>query len=172
MKIKAENEMFSSSERVLKENEKINSLIKKLEEDSKERQWIQTVDDEYFAYTEKAMYADELLSFLRGEEKMNEEEKKAVEFIRDLITWDVRQYLCPNKEECKNLEIILNLIDKLQKENEELKERNEYYIPKSVIQDKIEEIINNSTFGCVGCEWNDIEVVQLLEYMLLDRRDK
>lgn len=68
MKIKAENEMFSSSERVLKENEKINSLIKKLEEDSKERQWIQTVDDEYLAYTEKSMYADELLSFLRGEE--------------------------------------------------------------------------------------------------------
>lgn len=52
---------------------------------------------------------------------MNDEEKKAVEFIRDLITWDVRQYLCPNKEECKNLEIILNLIEKLQKENEELK---------------------------------------------------
>lgn len=52
---------------------------------------------------------------------MNEEEKKAVEFIRDLITWDVRQYLCPNKEECKNLEIILNLIEKLQKENEELR---------------------------------------------------
>lgn len=51
---------------------------------------------------------------------MNEEEKKSVEFIRDLITWDVRQYLCPNKEECKNLEIILNLIEKLQKENEQL----------------------------------------------------
>lgn len=51
---------------------------------------------------------------------MNEEEKKAVEFIRDLITWDVRQYLCPNKEECKNLETILNLIEKLQKENEQL----------------------------------------------------
>ncbi len=51
-----------------KENKKINSLIRKLKKDSKERQWIQTVDDEYLAYTEKAMYADELLSFLRGEE--------------------------------------------------------------------------------------------------------
>ena len=51
---------------------------------------------------------------------MNEEEKKAVEFIRDLITWDVRQYLCPNKEECKNLEIILNLIEKQQKQIEKL----------------------------------------------------
>lgn len=67
---------------------------------------------------------------------------------------------------------ILSDYKRVSKENEELKERNEYYIPKSVIQDKIEEIINNSTFGCVGCEWNDIEVVQLLENMLLDRRDK
>lgn len=51
-----------------KENEKINSLIKKLKEDSKEEQWIQTADDEYLASSDKAMYADELLSFLRGEE--------------------------------------------------------------------------------------------------------
>mgnify|MGYP004441284233 CR=1 FL=1 len=51
-----------------KENEKINSLIKKLKEDSKEQQWIQTVDDEYLASSDKAMYADELLSFLRSEE--------------------------------------------------------------------------------------------------------
>ena len=51
-----------------KENKKINSLIRKLKKDSKERQWIQTADDEYLAHTDKAMYADELLSFLRGEE--------------------------------------------------------------------------------------------------------
>ena len=60
--------ILSDYKRVLKENEKLNSLIKKLEKDSKEQQWIQTVDDEYFASTDKAMYADELLSFLRGEE--------------------------------------------------------------------------------------------------------
>ena len=65
---KAVEHILSDYKRVLKENEKINSLIKKLEKDSKEQQWIQTVDDEYLAYTEKAMYADELLSFLRGEE--------------------------------------------------------------------------------------------------------
>lgn len=75
-------------------------------------------------------------------------------------------------ELAKILEHILSDYKRVLKENEELKERNEYYISKSVIQDKIEEIINNSTFGCVGCEWNDIEVVQLLENMLLDRRDK
>ena len=65
---------------------------------------------------------------------MNEVEKKAIEFIKDLIAWDVRQDLCPNKEECENLEITLNLIEKLQKENEQLrtevnslKEDNERY---------------------------------------------
>ena len=60
--------VLSNYKRVLKENEKINSLIRKLEKDSEEQQWIQTEDDEYLAHTEKAMYADELLSFLRGEE--------------------------------------------------------------------------------------------------------
>lgn len=99
------------------------------------------------------------------------------------------------QQEINNIKNILKELDRLQKENEELKEKimendlkvigieeytkasmgeiiEEYYtanedcIPKSVIQDKIEEIINNSTFGCVGCEWNDIEVVQLLENIL------
>lgn len=60
--------LLSDYKRVLKENEKIKSLIRKLKKDSKEQQWIQTADDEYLAHTEKAMYADELLSFLRGEE--------------------------------------------------------------------------------------------------------
>lgn len=91
---------------------------------------------------------------------MNEEEREAIEFIKDLIAWDVKQDLCPNKEECKNLEIILNLIEKLQKENEELKESNrklyeigqemckqdkytsENYIPIQKVKDKIEEIKN------------------------------
>lgn len=126
MKIKAENEMFSSSERVLKENEKINSLIKKLEEDSKERQWIQTVDDEYFAYTEKAMYADELLSFLRGEEKMNEEEKNVVERIEDTFYSDLGkginkfQKITLYEDSIRDVRRLLNLLEKLQKENEQL----------------------------------------------------
>lgn len=66
--INALEHILSDYKRILKENEKLNSLIKKLEKDSKEQQWIQTADDEYLAYTEKSMYADELLSFLRGEE--------------------------------------------------------------------------------------------------------
>ncbi len=94
---------------------------------------------------------------------MNDEEKKAVEFIRDLITWDVRQYLCPNKEECKNLEIILNLIEKQQKKIENLKKlmahkngytkqleedlfenASNYVVSKDKIRDKIEELNKES----------------------------
>lgn len=56
--------------------------------------------------------------------EITKEQKEAIEFIKDLIAWDVRQDLCPNKEECENLEILLNLIEKLQKENEELEEIN------------------------------------------------
>ena len=94
---------------------------------------------------------------------MNDEEKKAVEFIRDLIAWDVRQYLCPNKEECKNLEIILNLIEKQQKKIENLKKlmahkngytkqleedlfenASNYVVSKDKIRDKIEELNKES----------------------------
>ena len=68
---------------------------------------------------------------------MNEEEKKAIEFINDLITWDVRQDLCPNKEESEKLETILNLIEMLQKENEELKEN------KTGLEEEIQEQAKN-----------------------------
>lgn len=74
---------------------------------------------------------------------MNEEEKKAVEFIRDLIVWDVRQYLCPNKEECKNLEIILNLIEKQQKKIENLLQ--DYKQDEKIIQEMAEFIYGNDT---------------------------
>ena len=54
--------------------------------------------------------------------EISKEQKEAIEFIKDLIAWDVRQDLCPNKEECENLEILLNLIEKLQKENKKYKQ--------------------------------------------------
>lgn len=54
--------------------------------------------------------------------EISKEQKEAIEFIKNLITWDVKQDLCPNKEECENLEIVLNLIEKLQKENEKYKQ--------------------------------------------------
>ena len=91
--------------------------------------------------------------------EITKEQKEAIEFIKDLIAWDVRQDLCPNKEECENLETILNLIEKLQKENEKLKtklldilegqkvikEETPQYIKENYIQkDKIEEILSET----------------------------
>ena len=64
--------------------------------------------------------------------EITKEQKEAIEFIKDLIAWDVRQDLCPNKEECENLETILNLIEKLQKENEELKEDLKYVLNQTL----------------------------------------
>ena len=84
---------------------------------------------------------------------MNEEEKKAIEFIKDLIAWDVRQELCPNKEECENLEIMLNLIEKLQKENEELKEENEY---NKILLDMNNNFTIDKKTG--NYKWNVIEI--------------
>ena len=61
---------------------------------------------------------------------MNEEEKRAIEKIKEIIKCF---YYFPNPTsielkncDCSTLETILNLIEKLQKENEELKAENEY----------------------------------------------
>lgn len=65
---------------------------------------------------------------------MNEEEKKAVEKIKEIIECF---YCFPNPTsielkdcDCSTLEIALNLIEKLQKENEELRESNKIYVLK------------------------------------------
>lgn len=88
--------------------------------------------------------------------EINKEQKEAIEFIKDLIAWDVRQDLCPNKEECENLEILLNLIEKLQKENEELKEENEY-------NKLLLELNNNFTIDkkTGNYKWNVIEIQKI-----------
>lgn len=107
------------------------------------------------------------------EDKLN----KAIDLLKSEIEIYDKYYCLATSQALK---IVLKELDRLQKENEELKiDNNNQWeercrlsfelddsIAKSVIQDKIEEIINNSTFGCVGCEWNDIEVVQLLENIL------
>ena len=87
---------------------------------------------------------------------MNEEEKKVIEKIKEIIECF---YCFPNPTsielkdcDCSTLEIVLNLIEKLQKENEELKKYKEYYssakqlvdnnyIHKQKVKDTIEEIL-------------------------------
>ena len=92
---------------------------------------------------------------------MNEEEKKAIYFLKE-TNFDYLEYdMCVS-----SVEIISNLVERLQKEKEELKRKNEAlkileddiqdkriayvdelefeenYIPKQIVKDKIEEYKN------------------------------
>lgn len=92
---------------------------------------------------------------------MNEEEKKAVENVKELKTLfeiddnkDFEATPLVQKEIAKDLKILLNLIKKLRKENEELNyklhskkialEIYNRYIPKSKVKDKIEKLNDES----------------------------
>jgi trehalose-6-phosphate synthase len=66
---------------------------------------------------------------------MNEEEKKGIELLENIRnnSWTTKYIM---SSDSKNAEVLLNLIDKLQKENEELKEE---VISVQKVKDKIEE---------------------------------
>ena len=85
---------------------------------------------------------------------MNEEEKKAIQMLDKFIT-EHKFYNIKHSDNLEdNIEIVLNLIEKLQKENELSKKQVEYdkthiytpqtiklnYIPIQKIEDKIEEL--------------------------------
>lgn len=89
---------------------------------------------------------------------MNEEEKKAIE--------DMNRFANGIDMSCvtaRQMQIILNLIEKLQKENELAKKQVEYdkthictpqiiklnYIPVQTVKDKIEEILNNGEYRII-----------------------
>jgi hypothetical protein len=85
---------------------------------------------------------------------MNEEEKKAVEFVKKR-TKELKKY-AKRENELVYDDIILNLIEKLQKENEEYSKQldldyvDKNYIPIQKVKDKIrknEEIIDISNDG-------------------------
>ena len=92
---------------------------------------------------------------------MNEEEKKAIEILNTFeFRGKTRNYKEISSEDSKSIKIVLNLLGKLQKENEELKEiyrsenkmKNEYIklyqdlllkenvIPTQNVKDRIEEL--------------------------------
>ena len=83
---------------------------------------------------------------------MNEEEKKAIELLEDIKnnSWTTKYIM---SSDSKNAELLLNLIEKLQKENEELKDfkkqvtyientnfiKYKNYIPVQIIKDFIKK---------------------------------
>lgn len=83
---------------------------------------------------------------------MNDEEKKAIERINRMLTIESTTKNIGTRVYISDLKAVLNLIEKQQKEIEELKKYKQYYeeqnevnakfIPESKIQDKIDEYTN------------------------------
>jgi hypothetical protein len=79
---------------------------------------------------------------------MNEEEKKAVEILNTFeLRRKTKNYKEISLEDSQSVEIVLNLIEKLQKENEV----NAKFIPVQKIKDKIEEL----DIAILECEYSD-----------------
>ena len=111
---------------------------------------------------------------------LSEEEKKAIKLLEDIKnnSWTTKYIM---SSDSKNADILLNLITKLQKENEELKQENKRikyfssnlfiddYIPKQVVKDKIKEIEEDkeSYYYYWFLEERDIEkTINILEKIL------
>ena len=78
---------------------------------------------------------------------MNDEEKKAVEILNTFeFRRKTRNYKIISLEDSKSVKIVLNLLDKLQEENEEYSKQldldyvDKNYISKKKIEDTIEEL--------------------------------
>lgn len=132
---------------------------------------------------------------------MNEEEKKAVERIEDTFYSDLGkginkfQKITLYEDGIRDVNILLNLLEKLQKENEELKESNkklyeigqemckqdkytsENYILVQKIKDKLEELNQyyKKEIYPILYQWSDItitehydEMIELLQELLGD----
>ena len=121
---------------------------------------------------------------------MNEEEKKTIEDIkRELSDEDRKEYM--SSWFAKDLDIAVNLIEKLQKENEDLKADNYELnnritdllenIPVQKIKDKIEELnqyYKKEIYPNLY-QWCDItitehydEMIELLQELIEEREEK
>ena len=87
--------------------------------------------------------------------EISEEEKKAIELLEDIKnnSWTTKYIM---SSDSKNAELLLNLIEKLQKENEELKGENEYN--KLLLELKNNFTIDKKTGNY---KWNVIEIQKI-----------
>lgn len=123
---------------------------------------------------------------------MNEEEKKVIKML-DKFTTEHKFYNIKHSDNLEdNIEIVLKLIEKLQKENEELKNKlldtlegqkvikeetpqyiKENYISKEKVKDKIEKILNNKEYRIVfegNAEFpDDATIINAQKYIKLEK---
>ena len=125
---------------------------------------------------------------------MNEEEREVVKKFERLYLKDFNDEKITNEDRLSYIECVLmsNLIEKLQKENEELKRliahKNEYtkkleedlfenaenyVISKQKVKDKIEEILNNKEYRIVfegNAEFpDDATIINAQKYIKLEK---
>lgn len=118
---------------------------------------------------------------------MNEEEKKAIKML-DKFTTEHKFYNIKHSDNLEdNIEIVLNLIEKLQKENEELKADN-YELNNRItdllenisiqkVKDKIEELNNISNAEkledtMIGGNYTITELVQYVLQELIEEKEE
>lgn len=109
---------------------------------------------------------------------MNEEEKKAVEILNTFeFRSKTKNYKKISSEDSKSVKIVLNLLEKLKKENEEYSKQldldyvDKNYIPKQKIKAKIEELNKTINKGgiiyslkqCARCQKNILEKLLIEE---------
>ena len=118
---------------------------------------------------------------------MNEEEKKVIKML-DKFTTEHKFYNIKHSDNLEdNIEIVLKLIEKLQKENEELKDfkkqvteiestnfiKYKNYISKQEVKDKIEKILNNKEYRIVfegDAEFpDDATIINAQKYIKLEK---
>ncbi len=106
---------------------------------------------------------------------MNDEEKKAVEKIKEIIECF---YCFPNPTnielkdcDCSTLEIVLNLIEKLQKENKELKNsliKLEKELVQNAIEDTNDDISDENNIKYIELVFENCECIRLYPDMFKD----
>lgn len=109
---------------------------------------------------------------------MNEKERKAIEILNTFeLRRKTKNYKEISLEDSQSVEILLNLIEKLQKENEEYSKQldldyvDKNYIPKQKIKAKIEELNKTINKGgiiyslkqCARCQKDVLEKLLIEE---------
>ena len=200
-------------EELQKENEELEEINNELEAEKNEaiRRYnfetipIQKIKDKIKEIDKKIKYEENekvviylhkqkniLQELLESEEQvMNEEEKKAIKMLDKFIT-EHKFYNIKHSDNLEdNTEIVLNLIEKLQKENEELKnqeatarkinellvQRYSNSIPVEKVKDKIEELNNISNAEkledtMIGENYTITELVQYVLQKLIEEREE
>lgn len=110
---------------------------------------------------------------------MSEEEQKAIEYLTNKVEiWKKQRSNYANSDivyeiddENKQIQALLNLIDKQQKEIEELKEEHNSKYYHTIKLKELEKEINNDWENKIKSEIKELELMTLDDYIFVNMRD-